>query len=59
MKKHRKDMDKESGKKVADDQNKKESNQKPHMKKPGEKGFVPHNDYVGDGSAGMGGTSGI
>jgi hypothetical protein len=38
---------------------KKDPNQKPHMKKPGEKGFIPQNEYIGDGSAGMGGTSGI
>jgi hypothetical protein len=38
---------------------KKDQNQKPHMKKPGEKGFVPHDEQIGDGSGGMSGTSGI
>ena len=57
MKKHGKDMDKDADKKGRDDQSKKD--QKPRMKKPGEKGFVPQNEYIGDGSAGMSGTSGI
>jgi hypothetical protein len=59
MKKHRKDMDKDSGKKSTDDQSKKDQNQRPHMKKPGDKGFIPRDEQIGDGSAGMGGTSAI
>ena len=35
------------------------STPKPRMKKPGDKGFRPHDDTIGDGSAGMGGTSAI
>ena len=53
--------DKDLGKRGKDDDKsfKKDQSQKPRMKKPGEKGFVPHDDKIGDGSAGMSGTSAI
>ena len=52
--------DKDLEKKEREDKSfKKNQNQKGRMKKPGDKGFVPENDKIGDGSAGLGGTSAI
>ena len=55
-KQENKDLNK-TGKDNKDNQ--KDENQKSRMKKPGDKGFVPHDDKQGDGSAGTGGTSAI
>ncbi len=56
-KQQNKDQDKKSGQ----DKNVKKDlpTTKGKMKKPGDEGFIPQNEYIGDGSAGMSGTSGI
>ena len=60
MDKHSKNPKRVKDNKNDNDNDKKDlSTPKPRMKKPGDKGFRPHEETIGDGSAGMGGTSAI